>query len=67
MFIFLIIISNICLCIVFYKHQVEYKTPQIIFIDFFIIWNIITISILIWVWIYEPTPETLNWMISFIK
>lgn len=66
MFIFLIIISNICMCILFYRHNVKYNV-KIIFIDSFIMWNIITISILIWVWICHPTPDTLHWMISFIK
>lgn len=38
-----------------------------LFVHSLVAWNIMTAVILLWICIYSPDPETLDWIISFTK
>ena len=61
------IISNICNFMLYIKYITEYGTT-IRFIDTIIVWNIITICIIIWL-SADPDniKERISWLLSFIK
>lgn len=62
-FISMLILSNIV-------YGFKYLTGAILRINFrdtFISWNIITIIILLWICLWKPMPQTLDYMLSFIK
>jgi hypothetical protein len=65
MFYFLIlilIISNIF-------HVMRYIDMDvgIYFSESFLTWNIVTFILLFWVGIYRPSPETLEWLLTFAR
>ena len=61
------IISNICNYMLYIKYITEYGTT-IRFIDTIIVWNIITICIILWL-SADPDniKERISWLLSFIK
>lgn len=61
LFIFWIIISNIC-HLVFYwgKGTRPFK-------ESLKTWNILTLAFMLWIIVFRPSPETLEWLLTFIK
>jgi hypothetical protein len=57
-----LIISNIC-----HIAMRTTKNIEIGFVDTFISWNIITIVLFFWIYMYRPDSETLEWIVSFIR
>lgn len=59
--IFWIIISNIY-HLVFYWSK---GTPP--FKESLKTWNILTLAFMLWIIVFQPSPETLEWLLTFIK
>jgi hypothetical protein len=57
-----LIISNMCHVMLYYGHR-----RGINLTDSVLAWNIVTVMMLLWVWMVEPLPKTLEWVVSFIR
>lgn len=62
-----LIISNIYHFLLFCRAN-WFENRNVVFLDTFIGWNMITMVFLLWVWFYVPDPQRLDRLVSsFIR